>query len=418
MSNAWMSVCPESERKTMLRALDSVDSGATCQFVGDAAGLRNRLQESEPGRYGAIVGLTKSGISDINLAAAIAADGRAQRVVLVRRSPSGSLRSRAARAGIDLVINPDDLPGVVASETVRTRAVVQDRKRDGGLDSVLPTRVTLSEGHAPVITFCSGRGGVGKTSIVACGAVAAASWGMSVEVVDLDLSCGNLYSAFGLPGGSDLSRLSTEIIDDSDELQRTGLTATDGVRLWGPCKRPETAELAMPLVANLIERLSAMSDLVLIDTSPTFTEAVATASTRSDRVVLVHDQRPGSLASLARTSGLVVRLGVARTRIARLENRANPRTRPDPSFGRAEVGLEAARGFRVFDGGDEVADYISAGEAAELVKLGSPFTDSVSSSLAQILEELGRLPSCDEAKRAAHVTRERKGIFGRRREAS
>lgn len=133
--------------------------------------------------------------------------------------------------------------------------------------------------------------------------------------------------------------------------------------------------------------------------------------------MLVEDGRPGSIASLARVAGLMVRLGVARTRIARIENRANPRARVNHASGRAEVGLEAARMFRTFEGGPEVADLLGAGEAGDLVELGSVFTGSVATFLAQVLQELGHLPE-GEAPRAALESGTRgRGRWGRRREA-
>ena len=169
---------------------------------------------------------------------------------------------------------------------------------------------------------------------------------------------------------------------------------------------------------GLLAALARATDLVLVDTSPTFSDAVALAVRESDRVVLVHDRRPGSLASLSRTSGLAVRLGVARTRIARLENRVNVRDRTDQAFGRAEVGLEAARAFSVLEGGDEVADYLGYGDAAGLLEVGSPFAESVAACLAQLLQELGVLPEAEAAQHAAEgLAPRRRGLFGRRREA-
>ena len=159
-------------------------------------------------------------------------------------------------------------------------------------------------------------------------------------------------------------------------------------------------------------------DLVVVDTSTTFTDAVAQVAQLADRLLVVSDGGPATTAALARTSGLAVRLGVARTRVARLDNRANPRERTNFLLGRAEVGLEAARVFRTFEGGTEVRDLLAEGRALELAELDSPFSESVGAVVAQVLAELGRLPGCDEAERLAgeSTTRRRPGIFGRRRE--
>lgn len=187
----------------------------------------------------------------------------------------------------------------------------------------------------------------------------------------------------------------------------------------GPCARPEMAELAFPHLGDLIERASKEFELVVVDTSTTFTDAVAHAVQHADRLIIVTDSREGAISSAARTSGLAVRLGVARTRIARIENRANPRFKPDLSAGRAEVGLEAARVYRVFEGGRGVGELLGEGRADELCEPGFAFADSLSSAVAKLLAELGRLPDCDEARSAYEQTDEgrRVSLFGLRREA-
>jgi pilus assembly protein CpaE len=208
------------------------------------ANCGERMAECASGERSALIGLSKSGVSDVNLAAAIASDGHAEKVVLALRSPSGSLRSRAARAGIDLVVDLDGVSPAPSAEMDAAPVPEPLQNGDGGRISAAPGPALAPEGaRAPILTFCSGRGGVGKTSVVACAAVAAASWGMRVEVVDLDLSCGNLYAMLGLARGTDLSRLSAEDLGDSERLGRLGAPCGERIRVWGPCERPETSEL-------------------------------------------------------------------------------------------------------------------------------------------------------------------------------
>lgn len=407
----WVAFCGTSDLLLLREALRSVDSQARLELVGSADALRRVVLEAAPTELGVLVGPVGDGVSSVNLAAAIARDGNARTVVLAERGVTGSLRSRAARAGVDVVV---DL------ESVTTAG-------DGGRPScpvapappIEPQATDVAGQRAPVVVFCSGRGGVGKTSVVATAAAHAALWGLEVCALDLDLACGNLYSCFGLPGGSDLARLAS--IPELSEAVVGGLkvTARPGLSVMGPCDRPEASELAAARAGELITALAMTSDLVLVDTSPTFTDAVAQAAQLADRLVIVSDGGPGTSAALARTSGLAVRLGVARTRIARLENRANPRERANLALGRAEVGLETARVFRSFEGGFEAEDLLASGRALDLVESGSPFSESVAVTLAQILAELGCLPDAEQARRAAQgsTTRRRLGVFGRRREA-
>lgn len=425
--SSWVVLCVERDVAAVARLVASFDASARVKIVERPDTLRALASESDPGALEVIVAPVGRGVSDINLAAAIADDGNVRRVILAAREVSGSLRSRAARAGIDLVCDLADFDEGPGLAVPRERGVDPAPPREGAsaagrvrgaLGAPEPIAPDEEVARAPVLVLCSGRGGVGKTALAAGAAATAARWGLRVCLLDLDLSCGNAYACFGLGGGGDLSSLDLPRIDDQ-ALARSCITAADGVSLAGPCARPEMSELVAPRSGEILECAARSFDLVIVDTSTTFSEAVAQAAQRADRLLLVSDGRPGSLASVARASGLAVRLGVARTRIARMENRVDPRGRPDASLGRSEVGLEAARCYRVVDGGREVADYLASGRVCELCEPGYPFADSLAAVLAQLLAEMGRLPACDEARQACESSRphRRWPLFAARREA-
>ncbi|WP_077598268.1 AAA family ATPase [Olsenella urininfantis] len=433
MAGIWLGCTGTSGRRELERALRSVDPRATLSLLATGLALREGLRDEEPGSVGAIVGLSEEGVSDVNLAAALAADGLAREVVLVVRRASGSLRSRSARAGIDRVIDLDELGGLPRGGTSSSDAeslgqgwppCVPPRvgePADGpGPDDrpcVAPSLASLGDG-APVLAFASGRGGVGKTAIVSCCAALAAAWGMRVAVLDLDLSCGNVHSCFGLRQGSDLAGLAKSGLSD-ERMGRSCARLAENAYLWGPCERPEEAELFMPHAAELISYLRGRHDLVLVDCSTTFTEGIARALVCADRLILVGGPEASALGPLGRTSALAVRLGVARTRIARVENFADLRVEREPTFGRAEVGLESARVFRIPDGGSEPGELLAAGEAVALALSRGEFAQAVSSLLAQLLSELGALPNVEAAEDALKLRlgMRRFSLFGRRREA-
>ena len=192
MSDAceWVGYCIDEGIGDLQRAAGTLGALDELSMAHDADELRRMVRDSEVGALGVIVGMTSNGVSDVNLAAAIARDGRARVVALVRRGASGSLRSRARNAGIDLVLDP-------------TGEECREAEPPSSLPSSPPSADPRSllgqlERRAPVIALCSGRGGAGKTTIVAGMACAAARWGMRVAAVDLDLSCGNLHSCFGV----------------------------------------------------------------------------------------------------------------------------------------------------------------------------------------------------------------------------
>ena len=158
--------------------------------------------------------------------------------------------------------------------------------------------------------------------------------------------------------------------------------------------------------------------MVIVDTSTTPTDSFAQAAQLSDRFVIVTGRPVFSLASMSRTSSLAVRLGVARTRIVRIENKADPRLRQDISTGRAEIGLEAARQYQVFDGGPDVLSLISSGQLPILLQESSPFSNSLAATLAQLFLGLGALPKCDAANKASKWSLEHRllGLFRKQKE--
>lgn len=456
MTEMWLGYAGRSGRREVLMALRQVAPGSAVIFARSAQELRERFLEEEPGTVGAIVGHVDDGVSDLNLAAAIAHDGLASEVVLVARGASGSIRSRASRAGITQVVDATVAPALEAAiekagaprqepvaspdeKSVRTpRAIdvpeVEGEPRRPDVTQVkqrpvpappaagqMSAAVVASrlQGSSPILTVASGRGGVGKTALVALMASVAARWGMRVAVVDLDLSCGNLHKCFGVAMGPDLLRIAPDGVPTEESMGRSSVRCGEHVHLWGPCERPEMAELVMPHIATLLSYLSTRFDMVLVDTSTTFTDGVAQAVQSCDRLLVVHDERSGAIASAARMSALAVRLGVARTRIVRVINLADPRLKPSTFEGRAEVGLETARMYRVIDGGIEAEELLASGKVDELVGIDSDLTGTVSSLLAKTLSELGRLPDNDSARKAAEqrVQRHRLRLFGKNREA-
>ncbi len=440
MSRLWVCLAREEAHDAMRRTLLAHAPEANVLFVDSAGELRSWARDAAPGSHVA-VGPLSDGFSSLNVAAAVARDGGASEVVVVTTTPDEEFVRNAQLLGASTVLDLSraaddpadgiDEPNIVEDEvpTLVIGALSSERRESLlGVPSVdvqpvqAPrVRVASRSGSGlctPIIVLVSGRGGVGKTAITSAMASAAASWGMRVAVCDLDLTCGNLYSMFGMDGPADLGSLVLENAPTAEELYACGRQAAERITVWGPCERPEMADAIVPQTERLLDALAKKSDLVLVDTCTTLTDAVAQAIQQCDRLVLVVDGRPGSAAAQARLGSLAVRLGVARTRIARLANRCGRRGRAEPSIDRAEIGLETARPLRVFDGGAEVSDCLGEGKVQDLFELGSKFAESSAQSLAKLLKELGCLPDVPQATHLVEQPRQRSiWSFGRAREA-
>ena len=427
----WLVACAPNARLGLADAVTEVcgkDEQVELDFFDSAAELRRHLQ-GEAGALVAVGRLASDDVSDVNLAAALVHDGGARQVMLVPEHVSGSLMSRARQAGVNLVAELRaegtflyPLQGAV--DVGGDNPADQEEVRPAAVPSppvlVPGTRKrTLEEGVAPVIVFASGRGGVGKTTLVALTALQASAWGMRVAVVDLDLAQGNVRSVLGASRQGVLAVNDREL-PSLDDILAEAQSSELGMPIVGPCERPEDSELVAPLVNGLLERLTHEVDLVLVDTSNTVTDAVADAMQAADRLLLVSDDMPGGLASLARVSGLAVRLGVARARIVRVVNRCDPKRPADLSEGRAEVGLEMARIHQIAEGNYDVAELGAQGAIAEVPKECRELSATVATCLARLLSELGRLPDVTEAQSALEGSFRKRHLpfLRRKREAS
>ncbi len=210
---------------------------------------------------------------------------------------------------------PDEVPFArCRAEDLRCmggfRAAVPDHAAPEPSGEEISPRVDASlwkganERRAPVICAVSGAGGSGVTTLIAAMAACSAHAGLRTAVLDLDLMFGNLYELFGVETLHDLGLLATKreaprwMSCDVGSSMRVG----PGLTLWGPIATPERAELLGRAVEMLIGVLRRESDVVFVDTSRTWTDAVGGGGCRLRS--LPYGMRPcGGRGDGARASG-------------------------------------------------------------------------------------------------------------------
>ncbi len=240
------------------------------------------------------------------------------------------------------------------------------------------------------IAFCSGRGGVGKSSLVSMAGLLAASWNLKVIMVDLDLFCGNLYMHFGEPSIASLTSI-RDVDCNVDKVienyaQKVG---NGGLWLLGALDHPEEAELVVPYYELLLNGLLDRFDLVLIDIPNTWCEYDVRVLRQVDRMIVVADERASSVTSMVRTMNLANRLGVVRTKMIRLINRCDSYGFDQKFIQKAEEGSYCPHTFYVEDGGRQIAEYLSCGKATELIGIKNACVRTWSESLSSILADMG-----------------------------
>ena len=256
-----------------------------------------------------------------------------------------------------------------------------------------PAADALAPSHrAPVICAVSGSGGCGKSTIVAVMAHAASLLGLRAAVLDLDLMFGNLYDLLGVDAPHDMATLiepsAAGALAESD-IVAASMRVAPGVTLWGPVAAPEKAELMARPVELLLDVLRRESDVVFVDTSVFWGDAVAAAVAASGRCLVVGDAAVSSATSASRVIELASRVGVPRTRMSAVFNRFGARGADEDVAMRFEIACALSSKIRIADGGQDLAALMAFGRADEAVGQTSAFATSVREATREMLVELG-----------------------------
>lgn len=246
--------------------------------------------------------------------------------------------------------------------------------------------------QAPVVTVISGRGGVGKTAIACAMAACAARSGMRVAVLDLDLMFGNAAQTLGADCVKGIEsageHAASEGLSESD-IEASAMRIGPGLTAWGPCALAERAELVSQTAERLLAVLRGAADVVIVDTSVHWGDAVAMAVAASDRCLVVGSSESLSIPSARKVIELAGRLGVPRTRMTCIFNRLGAPGSDEGAALRFEMGVSLRSRMRVAFGGEEVSGMTSFGHIDALVAGPGQFARSIRALTRSILQELG-----------------------------
>ena len=146
-----------------------------------------------------------------------------------------------------------------------------------------------------VITIASGKGGVGKTNVSVNLAIALASQGKDVTVMDADLGLANIDVMLGLHSDKNLSNVMNGECD-LDEILLDGpmgikvIPASSGVK--------NMAEMTPAEHAGLVSAFSELShniDILLVDTAAGISDSVVSFSRAAQEVLVVVCDEPASI---------------------------------------------------------------------------------------------------------------------------
>ena len=315
------------------------------------------------------------------IAAAVKERPQVPIVVAYQGTPNGFVNA-AFEAGADEVLM---LPAVSENAAAASDVLFTFQKalaRRNGAPSASAQR------HSQMICVLGPKGGIGKTVVASNLAVALASEGASVALVDLNLQCGDLALALGLQPDRTIYDLATSGgALDAEKLEAFLGRHESGVRvLMAPTRPDQSSSVTTEFLDRAYSLLRAMHDFVIVDTPPGFTPEVIASIDGASDVCMVATLDVLSLKS-ARVGLETLRLmGYDLDRVRLVLNRADSR-----------VGLDANDVAAIVGGAPDVLvpshrDITRAVNEAKLIVTSSPRSEAARAfkKLARMYEPVAR----------------------------
>ncbi|WP_102348659.1 AAA family ATPase [Bacillus sp. Marseille-P3661] len=179
---------------------------------------------------------------------------------------------------------------VVDIDTDETELVESFKKAEQVISLKQETDQTFKrQKAAKVITVCSTKGGVGKTTISVNTAVALNKHNLNVAVIDLDLQFGDISLLFDEQPSKTIYDWVKQSYENGDKSIDDYLVKTKmGIDILAAPTLPEFAELITgEHIAYLIETMKLQYDAIVIDTPPAFVDTSLVALEHSDHILLI-----------------------------------------------------------------------------------------------------------------------------------
>jgi pilus assembly protein CpaE len=257
--------------------LDAQESVALARPAGDLGDAWDALDEA--GCDLLIVGCGGEGEHALSFVAATVKEHPQLPIVVAYQGTANGFVSAAFEAGADdvLMLPAGPADGPPSSEVLFTLQKAVARRNGAPSAS--------AERHSRTICVLGPKGGIGKTVIASNLAVALASDGAKVALVDLNLQFGDLALMLGLEPERTIYDLATSGgALDAEKLNAFLKRHESGARvLMAPTRPDQSTSVTTEFLSRVYSLLRAMHDYVVIDTPPGFTpEVIASIDGASD----------------------------------------------------------------------------------------------------------------------------------------
>lgn len=202
-------------------------------------------------------------------------------VLLLLNKPVIDLKKAMFSGAVDIVDIESDEEDVL--EAINKAEQVVKIKYESNPD------LKEEENKARVITVCSTKGGVGKTTLSVNIAASLNKSDLKVAVLDLDLQFGDISLLFDEQPNQTIYDWVKQSYENGDKtFERFLVKSKIGVDIMAAPTLPEFAELITgEHIAYIIEAMKPHYDAIVIDTPPSFVETSLVALDNSDYILLI-----------------------------------------------------------------------------------------------------------------------------------
>ncbi len=381
-----MSTTPIQEfQKAGICGIDIVEAKGDVIRCSSGEAFRNLLSK-EPCERSAIIGANITDVDPLNLIAAIKKDCSSRKVLALNSDWGLSFSDNATKAGIDKSVDSSYLahtfgivlPGEDASESKLTI------KPNAHNDSQFLEFLSTSEHLGACVCVVSGRGGVGKSTVCILLALSALTHNVSCAIIDADLQFGDLgflceqdklFQTMGFGVGQhnlDLSALGTDVIPVMYSIEK-----------------PEYCEELSYGMKQLLFECRKNYDLVVINTSATWSDMHADFISWCDGILLVMDQKSTSVRGGRSAKDLCMRLGAPTSKMFYIINGYSRSNKISTNDCAALLSIEPDLILELLDGGEQIEEAMSLGIPSSLIDSGNQLIDSSNKAFEKLASRLG-----------------------------
>ena len=448
-----VALCIDSESIVRPQAIglpdESLQAQAWLKLLCSAQEARDALRQDAGLSCDQVWVVSCDDMEPVNLAAALKADSPQRPVLLVNEDFGGSVRSCAAKAGIDQVIDLAELAkcyaqrkrdfGAKAAKEQKVRPLLGNdspasqaaasapegpaRRSGTGLGGeeaeaagqrllrsadLSGLDVPAGQPKAFFLPVVSGSGGAGKSTVAVLAALLTQRAGLRTLLVDFDLQFGDLDALLGCSDAMGVDDVARSPMRTSQLAPANGQPAF----LKAPVRLEDAEQLANRIPA-IMDALSGGFDVIVANTGGFWTEIQAQLLERSSKALFLIDQRPSSLRACRRALDLCARCGIAASPFVFAPNRCSKGglyTSIDVS-----CTLHGATSFELAEGGEGVEEALAEGRPQDLLEEGNDLVQSLDQLLRQIMPPYAAVLERSNARARKPGLWRRLG-FGRRKE--